>query len=178
MFGFLLNGKLTPEGYLMQKSSLQKNSMYLPTPPHEHYVTQGQFFKWTLTQSFPSPRPVAIARLKRQSALLFLPMTSNRIGGFIPFLSVIELYEMQTASSRSWTRVSVSISYDNFHYITSASKRTVTVKLATVVEGDQKVPFSIATTRYRGVRGVIVIVVGYGHGDSSSIPGRDWLHFT
>ena len=29
-----------------------------------------------------------------------------------------------------------------------------------------------------GARGVMVIVVGNGHGDSSSNPGRDWLHFT
>ena len=29
-----------------------------------------------------------------------------------------------------------------------------------------------------GARGVIVTVVGNGHGDSSSNPGRDWLHFT
>ena len=31
---------------------------------------------------------------------------------------------------------------------------------------------------YRGARGVMVIVEGNGHGDTSSIPGRDWLHFT
>ena len=30
----------------------------------------------------------------------------------------------------------------------------------------------------RGARGVMVIVVGNGHGDTSSSPGRDWLHFT
>ena len=29
-----------------------------------------------------------------------------------------------------------------------------------------------------GARGVMVIVVGNGHGDSSSNPGREWLHFT
>ena len=29
-----------------------------------------------------------------------------------------------------------------------------------------------------GVRGVVVIVVGNEHGDSSSNPGWDWLHFT
>ena len=29
-----------------------------------------------------------------------------------------------------------------------------------------------------GARGVIVIVVGNEHGDMSSNPGRDWLHFT
>ena len=29
-----------------------------------------------------------------------------------------------------------------------------------------------------GARGVMVIVLGNGHGDTSSIPGPDWLHFT
>ena len=29
-----------------------------------------------------------------------------------------------------------------------------------------------------GARGVVVIVLGNGHGDTSSNPGRDWLHFT
>ena len=28
------------------------------------------------------------------------------------------------------------------------------------------------------VRGLMIIVVGNGHGDTSSNPGRDWLHFT
>ena len=30
----------------------------------------------------------------------------------------------------------------------------------------------------RGARGVMFIVVGNGHSDTSSNPGRDWLHFT
>ena len=29
-----------------------------------------------------------------------------------------------------------------------------------------------------GARGVMVIVAGYGHGDTSSNPGPDWLHFS
>ena len=29
-----------------------------------------------------------------------------------------------------------------------------------------------------GAHGVMGIVVGNGHGDTSSNPGRDWLHFT
>ena len=33
-------------------------------------------------------------------------------------------------------------------------------------------------TAMRGTRGVLVIVVGNGHADTSSNPGRDWLHFT
>ena len=31
---------------------------------------------------------------------------------------------------------------------------------------------------YGGARGVMVIVVGNGHGDTSSNPGLDWLYFT
>ena len=39
--------------------------------------------------------------------------------------------------------------------------------------------FSILNNKlHRGARGVMVIVVGNGHGDTSSNPGRDWLHFT
>ena len=29
-----------------------------------------------------------------------------------------------------------------------------------------------------GARGVMVIVIGNEHGDISSNPGQDWLHFT
>ena len=31
---------------------------------------------------------------------------------------------------------------------------------------------------YGGARGVMVIVIGNAHSDTSSNPGRDWLHFT
>ena len=30
----------------------------------------------------------------------------------------------------------------------------------------------------KGTRGIMVIVIGNGHGDMSSNPGRNWLHFT
>ena len=36
----------------------------------------------------------------------------------------------------------------------------------------------VNTIKKEGARGVVVIVVGIGHGDTSSNPGRDWLHFT
>ena len=32
--------------------------------------------------------------------------------------------------------------------------------------------------RAGGARGVMAIVVGIGHDDTSSNPGRDWLHFS
>ena len=37
------------------------------------------------------------------------------------FLIVLALYEMQATSSRIWTQVALSISFDNSHYTTSTS---------------------------------------------------------
>ena len=37
---------------------------------------------------------------------------------------------------------------------------------------------SVFVWHKRGARGVMVIVVGNGHGDTSSSPGRHWFHFT
>ena len=37
---------------------------------------------------------------------------------------------------------------------------------------------TVYTVHCGGARGVMVIVVGIGHGDTSSNPGRDWMHFT
>ena len=36
----------------------------------------------------------------------------------------------------------------------------------------------IGASSKKGAHGVMVIVVGIGHGDTSSNPGRDWLRFT
>ena len=37
---------------------------------------------------------------------------------------------------------------------------------------------NVSTLVIGGACGVMVIVVGNGHGDSGSNPGREWLHFT
>ena len=51
----------------------------------------------------------------------YLPIVGGRIIGFIPFPRVLMVCEMQSVSSRIWTRVTVSISYDVYHYSTSPS---------------------------------------------------------
>ena len=53
----------------------------------------------------------------------YLPIAGGRIIGFIPFPRVLVLCEMQSVSSRIWTRIAVSISYDDNHYTTGTSKR-------------------------------------------------------
>ena len=70
-------------------------------------MTQGQFLSgvWQVwIQSFPSPRLVASLRLKNLVCPTILPIAGGRIIGFIPFLRVLVLCEMQSASSRIWTR--------------------------------------------------------------------------
>ena len=39
-------------------------------------------------------------------------------------------------------------------------------------------PWRRLCSSFGGARGVMVIVVGNEHGDTSSNPGRDWFHFT
>ena len=98
---------------------LLSNHIY-PNPPLGQDMTQGQFLSGVYQvwiQSFPSPRLVALP-----SRSYYLPIAGGRIIGFIPFQRVLVLCEMQSVSSRIWTRVAVSISYDDNHYTTGTSK--------------------------------------------------------
>ena len=52
----------------------------------------------------------------------YLPIAGGRIIGFIPFPRVFVLCEMQSVWSRIWTRVIVSLSYDDNHYTTCTSR--------------------------------------------------------
>ena len=66
-------------------------------------------------------RLVASPRAEEPSLLYYLPIAGGRIIGFIPFPKVLVLCEMQSVSSRIWTRVAVYISYDDNHYTTGTS---------------------------------------------------------
>ena len=66
-------------------------------------------------------RLVASPRVKNLVCPTILPIPGGRIIGLIPFPRVLVLCEMQSVSSRIWTRVAVSISYDDNHYTTGTS---------------------------------------------------------
>ena len=51
----------------------------------------------------------------------YLPIAGGRIMGFIPFPRVLVLCEMQSVSSRIWTRIAVFISYGDNDYTTGTS---------------------------------------------------------
>ena len=48
----------------------------------------------------------------------YLPIAGGRIIGFIPFPRVLVLCEMQSVSSRIWTRIAAFISYGDNDYTT------------------------------------------------------------
>ena len=81
-------------------------------------MIQGQFLSEVLqvwNQSFPSLKQVAAPTLKNLVCPTILPIAGWRIIGFIPFPRVLVLCEMQSVSFRIWTRVAVSISFDDNH---------------------------------------------------------------
>ena len=51
----------------------------------------------------------------------YLPIAGGRLIGFIPFPRVLVLCEMQSVSSRIWTRIAVFISYSDNDYTTGTS---------------------------------------------------------
>ena len=62
----------------------------------------------------------------------YLPIAGGRIIGFIPFPRVLVLCEMQSVSSRIWTRIAVFISYGDNDY-TTGTIRKVSNQFATFV---------------------------------------------
>ena len=59
----------------------------------------------------------------------YLSIAGGRIIGFIPFPRVLVLCEMQSVSSRIWTRIAVLISYGDNDYTTGTSYENPMVTL-------------------------------------------------
>ena len=96
-------------------------------------MTQGQVSKRSLTglnSEFSFSLTSCLTKAEELSLPYYLPIAGGRIIGFIPFPRVLVQYEMQSVSSRIWTRVAVSISYDDNHYTTGTSPDTLRVLLA------------------------------------------------
>ena len=81
-------------------------------------------FKRSLTglnSEFSFSSTSCLTKAEEPSPAYYLTIAGGRIIGFIPFPRVLVLCEMQSVSSRIWTRVAVSISYDDNHYATGTS---------------------------------------------------------
>ena len=78
-------------------------------------------FKRSLTglnSKFSFSLTSCLTKAEKSSLSYYLPIAGGRIIGFIPFPRVLVLCEMRPVSSKIWTRVAVSISYDDNHYTT------------------------------------------------------------
>ena len=84
----------------------------------------GSIFKRSLTglnSEYSFSKTSCRTKAEEPSLSYYVPIAGGRIIGFIPFPSVLVLWEMQSVSSWFWTRVVVSISYDDNHYTTSTN---------------------------------------------------------
>ena len=81
-------------------------------------------FKWSLTglnSEYSFSYSSCLTKAEEPSLSYYLLIAGGRIFGFIPFPKVLVLCEIQSISSGIWTRVAVSISYDDNHYTTGTS---------------------------------------------------------
>ena len=98
---------------------------YLPNPSAWAGYDTRSLFKLSLTglnSEFSFSKTSCLTKAEETSLPYYLPIVGGRIIGFIPFPRVLVLCDMQSVSSRIWTRVTVSISYDDNHYTTGTSK--------------------------------------------------------
>ena len=91
--------------------------MYLPTPPRSSKIRHKVNFKRSLTglNSTFSFYLIGWPTMAKESLPYYLRIAGERIVAFITFSRALALWEMQTASTRFWTRVALSISNDHNH---------------------------------------------------------------
>ena len=93
----------------------------LTTPSAWAGYDTRSIFKRSLTglnSAFSFSLTSCLTKAEEPSQSYYLPIVGGRIIGFLPFPGVLVLCKMQSVSSRIWTCVAVSISYDDNHYTT------------------------------------------------------------
>ena len=97
---------------------------YLPNPSARAGYETRSIFKRSLTglnSEFSFSWTSCLTKAEEPSLSYYLPKAGGRIIGFIPFPRVLVLCEMKSFSSKIWTRVAVSIFYDDNNYTTGTS---------------------------------------------------------
>ena len=103
------------------KSIKTRLSIHIYQPLRSGRIWHKVIFKRSLTglnSEFSFSSTSCLTKAEEHSLSYYLPIAGGRIIGFIPFPRVFVLCEMQSVSSRIWTRVAVSISYDANHHTT------------------------------------------------------------
>ena len=98
--------------------------IFTNTSARAGYDTRS-IFKQSLTSlnsEFSFSYTSCLTKAEKPSLPNYLPIAGGWIVRFITFPRVIVLCEMQSVSSRIWTRVAVSISFDDNHYTTGTTR--------------------------------------------------------
>ena len=115
---------------------------------------------------FSSRPPTSKSSSPFNNPLVTVPNAPITIGIIVTFM--FHSFFISLARSRYSSFFSYSFSFIFILWSAGIAKSTTLQILC----------FLLIIIRSGVVRGVMVIVVGNGHGDTSSNPGRDWLHFT
>ena len=97
--------------------------IYIYTNPSKWIWDTKIIFKRSLTglnSEFPFSETSCLTKAEEPNLSYDLPIAGGRIIGFIPFPRILVLWEMRSISSSIWTRVAVSITYDDNHYTTGS----------------------------------------------------------
>ena len=81
-----------------------------------HLYIYIYIYIYTYLPTPPLRQTSCLTKAEEISLPYYLSRAGGRIVGFIHFLRVLVLCEMQSVASRIWTRVAVSICYDDNHY--------------------------------------------------------------
>ena len=111
-------------GYLLIGVMVIHTTIIFTNPSARAGYDTRSIFKRSLTglnSEFSFSKTSCLTKAEEPSLPYYLPIAGWRIVGFIPFPRVLVLCEMESVSSRIWTRVAVSISYDDNHYTTGTS---------------------------------------------------------
>ena len=94
----------------MISGSFQNNNTYKLFIFTNPYARAGYDTSLTgLNSEFSFSLTSCLTKAEKLSLPYYLPIVGERIIGFIPFPRVLMLWEMQSVSSRIWSRVTVSI---------------------------------------------------------------------
>ena len=135
MFTFVII--LSEKGYIVLQLFFNKDGVgikehtkvytYLPNTSARTGYNARSIFKRSLTglnSEFPFSKTSCLTKAEEPSLPYYLSIAGGGTIGFIPFLRVLVLCKMQSVSSRIWTRVTVSISYDD-NYCTTGIRRFI-----------------------------------------------------
>ena len=119
---FVLSSWLVPPSLKSLNQFSATCSLVLFTNPSARagYDTRS-IFKRSLTglnSEFSFSYTSCLTKAEEPSLSSYLPIAGGRIIGFIPFPRVLVQCEMQSVSSRIWTRIAVFISYGDNDYTT------------------------------------------------------------